>query len=70
MFPAFILTLTAQVPAICRIEANELFCNTGYSLYIEGSDGTKRLVETSGPNIRTLAPLPEGEHYLVEASDA
>lgn len=65
MFPAFILTLTAQVPVICRIEASELFCNASYSLYIESSDG-RHLVEQGGPTIHALAPLSDGERYVIE----
>lgn len=68
MIPAFILTLTAQVPAICEIRTDELYCNAEYSLYIESSDGARTLIEQGGPTIRALAMLPEGSRYIVEVS--
>ncbi len=62
----FTFFISAIVPLICDIRGTELFCNAPYSLYIESSDG-RRLIEESGPNVRTLPALPEGERYVVVA---
>ena len=66
MLATFTFLLTAQVPVICRIEVDELFCNSGYSLYIESSGGLS-LLETGGPTIKLLSPLPEGRRYVLNA---
>ena len=63
----YVLTLFAQVPVICRIEETTLFCNAPYVLHADGPNGSRE-IERGGPDIRTLAPLPDGERYRIEAA--
>jgi len=68
LLASYTLTLTGEVPVICEIRPQyELFCNAEYSLYIEGPDGRVE-IERGGPDIKTLAPLPDGQHYVIVAT--